>query len=333
MKRVEKQPLISIIIPVYNVEKYLPACLDSVLAQTYRNLEVILVDDGSPDGSGAVCDAYAAKDSRIRVIHQENGGASAARNAGLDLASGSFIGFIDPDDYIEPDMYEILYEQLQSSGADVAQCGYVWEEEGKEDVFFHNSGEVKLYNGPYCIQELLTVEKPWWAVWNKLYRSKLFQELRFNEDLRVGEDIFFTFQIFLQMKQLISIKRPLYHYICRPFSLAKFNLHYIDHLKIGRRMIDCLSQSGSELTGCACRWQAIHLINLYDSFLLDHAFVRYPEMRREFLGEMKRSRFQILKTRECERNYKIKLYIISTAPRLYGFLFPLWLKAKKCLSH
>jgi len=265
----EGSPLISIIIPIYNVEKYLPACLDSVLAQTYQNLEIILVDDGSPDGSGAICDAYAASDARIRVIHQKNGGVSSARNTGLDAASGAFIGFVDPDDYIEPGMYEVLYNQLQASGADIVQCGYVWEEDGKEDVFFHHSGEIQLHDGLYCIQELLTVEKPWWAVWNKLYRSKLLQELRFCTGLRVGEDILFTFQIFLQINQLVSVKRPLYHYVCRPFSLAKFGPHYIDHLEIGRQMINCLPQSQPKLLGYAYRWQAIHLVNLYDRLVIN----------------------------------------------------------------
>ena len=115
-------PLISVIVPVYNVEKYLGKCVDSILAQTYENLEIILVEDGTKDNSGAICDAYAAKDSRIRVIHKENGGLSSARNAGMDIARGEYFGFVDSDDWIEPKMYETLLNLAEKYHADLV-CG------------------------------------------------------------------------------------------------------------------------------------------------------------------------------------------------------------------
>lgn len=111
---------ISIIVPVYKVEPYLRKCLDSILAQTFTNFEVILVDDGSPDNSGKICDEYAIKDSRVRVIHKENGGLSSARNAGIDIAQGKYLGFVDSDDYIAEDMYEVLYENLKFYDADIS---------------------------------------------------------------------------------------------------------------------------------------------------------------------------------------------------------------------
>ena len=120
----EKAPLLSIIVPVYKVENYLPKCIDSILAQTFTDFELILVDDGSPDNCPALCDAAAEKDARVRVIHQKNGGLSAARNAGLDAARGAWIGFVDSDDYIAPEMYEVLYQAVQSTGADLALCDY-----------------------------------------------------------------------------------------------------------------------------------------------------------------------------------------------------------------
>ena len=120
----EKAPLLSIIVPVYKVENYLQKCIDSILAQTFTDFELILVEDGSPDGCPALCDAAAAKDARIRVLHQKNGGLSAARNAGLDVARGEWIGFVDSDDYIAPEMYETLYKAVQSTGADLALCDY-----------------------------------------------------------------------------------------------------------------------------------------------------------------------------------------------------------------
>ena len=115
--------LISIIVPVYNIKEYLPRCVDSLREQTYPNIEILLVDDGSTDGTGALCDELAAKDERIRVFHKENGGSSSARNIGLSKAQGEYIGFVDSDDYVEPDMYECLYRALQEQDAQIAQVG------------------------------------------------------------------------------------------------------------------------------------------------------------------------------------------------------------------
>ena len=127
---------ISVIVPVYQVETYLPRCLDSILAQTHQHLEIILVDDGSQDHSGDICDAYASQDSRIIVLHQKNKGASAARNAGVALASGDWIGFVDGDDWIAPEMYAYLLEIAEQYRSDLAQCGIFWEELGHTDVLY-----------------------------------------------------------------------------------------------------------------------------------------------------------------------------------------------------
>ena len=123
----EQCPLISVIVPVYNVAPYLTRCLDSIVMQTWQNLEIILVDDGSRDDSVGICDLYAARDARIRVIHKENGGLSSARNAGLDIAAGEYVGFVDSDDWIEPDMFEYLLQNAENYGADIATCGHVDE--------------------------------------------------------------------------------------------------------------------------------------------------------------------------------------------------------------
>ena len=121
----EKQPLISVIVPVYNVENYLPRCLDSIINQTYTNLEILLVDDGATDNSGKLCDEYAQKDNRIRVFHKENGGVSSARNMGLDNATGEYIAFVDSDDYIDKCMYEIMLNSSVQNNADIVVCGYL----------------------------------------------------------------------------------------------------------------------------------------------------------------------------------------------------------------
>lgn len=325
----EGSPLISIIIPIYNVEKYLPACLDSVLAQTYQNLEIILVDDGSPDGSGAICDAYAARDARIRVIHQKNGGVSSARNTGLDAAFGSFIGFVDPDDYIEPDMYRILYKRIQDTGADIAQCGYMYHK-NETVTNVYGSGENDVYSGPQCAQKLLTDYAPWWTVWSKLYRADLFRELRFCK-VNCCEDILLNSQLFLRVRHVVFVKEPLYHWIWYPASLSKFSLRTIDTIKGAKWIWEGLDQSLPHLSGLGCRHFAMTTISFYENLWFHRAeFDRqtYTEAMNHVRSELRKERRRILKTPECGKKFRIKTCLITMIPHLYLFLFPLWLKMK-----
>lgn len=170
--------LISIIVPVYNVESYLEQCIDSILAQTYKNLEIILVDDGSTDRSGEICDRYAEQDSRIRVVHQVNNGSSRARNAGLEICHGDYLGFIDGDDYVAPDMYRILLDNLRREDADISVCdSYAVfpdhiEISEHENVFF-------AFSGKKAAESLFIRNKTFSGgvkrvVWNKLYRRSVF---------------------------------------------------------------------------------------------------------------------------------------------------------------
>ncbi|MBQ6973154.1 MAG: glycosyltransferase [Synergistaceae bacterium] len=175
-------PLISVIVPVYNTEKYLAQCVNSILTQTYANLELILVDDGSTDSSPAMCDDFARKDSRVRVIHKENGGAGLARNAGLDAANGELVATVDSDDCIMPEMYARLYALMSENGADMAMCGYVLDD-GSGNVG-GNAGDCRKPEVITGEESLYRLVMPGWSVeyiylWNKLYRSELFRGVRF----------------------------------------------------------------------------------------------------------------------------------------------------------
>ncbi|MDO5152014.1 MAG: glycosyltransferase [Eubacteriales bacterium] len=187
----QELPLISVIVPVYGVEKYLDKCLGSITGQTYRNLEIILIDDGSPDGSGVICDAWAAKDSRIKVIHKENGGAGAARNAGLDIARGERIAFVDSDDYIAPDMYRHLSELLDG-GADIAECGFI-SVSGDQAEFGRESSFVTVYTSQDAMREHIRDTVFRQLIWNKLYRREVIKGIRFPEGTKI-DDEFFTYQ-------------------------------------------------------------------------------------------------------------------------------------------
>ena len=172
---------ISIIVPVYKVEKQLEICIKSILSQTFSNFELILVDDGSPDNCGNICDEYQKKDNRIKVIHKENGGLSDARNVGLDIASGKYIAFVDSDDIIHPRMYEILFECINKSNSDIVQCKFKKFkslDEVKDDLDDYN-GSFEKYDNKTAIMDMIDNNNINVNSWNKLYKSELFETLRF----------------------------------------------------------------------------------------------------------------------------------------------------------
>ncbi|MDO4493648.1 MAG: glycosyltransferase [Clostridia bacterium] len=209
-------PLISVIVPCYKVEQWLPACLDSLLAQTYRNLELICVDDGSPDRSGAILDDYAKKDPRIRVIHRENGGLSAARNSGLAVARGEYIGFVDSDDSVLPEMYETLYRLLLRYDADIADCAAVLDTDtGKED----QSG-IALYRGGEAVFTASVLDQIATPVWSKLFKAALWKELRFPEGAYY-EDCLTLPALCENDPVLVRTERKLYRYNRQSTSIMR----------------------------------------------------------------------------------------------------------------
>lgn len=184
--------LISIIIPVYKVEKLLPRCIESVISQTYTNLEIILVDDGSPDNSGVICDEYSAKDTRIKVVHKGNGGLPSARNAGLDIATGDYIGFIDSDDYIENNMYENLIRQVKKYDSDIACCGIkrIFDDGRRIEKTSRYAKDV-CFDREQAFVEFQLYDGIGPAAWNKIFRSNIVKNIRFQPYKRL-EDFWYV---------------------------------------------------------------------------------------------------------------------------------------------
>ena len=206
--------LISVIVPVYRVEKYLERCVKSILSQTYKNLEVILVDDGSPDQCPAICDACAEKDARVKVIHQENKGLSGARNAGIDAASGEYLAFVDSDDYVSPHFIEELYQLLQDTGCAIGQCRFSYVKGG--GLVEEGDSAFCIYRGESLMEQLYGPEEKatcFVVAWNKLYRAELFKEtgIRYPEG-RIHEDEATTYRLFHEAKKLAFLDRALYGY-------------------------------------------------------------------------------------------------------------------------
>lgn len=245
-------PLISVIIPVYNVEKYLDVCVSSVCNQSYDNLEIILIDDGSSDRSGQICDNWENRDKRIVVIHQLNKGVSAARNSGLSIARGEYIGFVDSDDEIETEMYEKLFQKLIQSQCQMAMCAYeTIDEEGNLcKRAFEDIPESILTTEHYL--ELINVNVrnhcALAVAWNKLYSSKILEELRFPEGT-VHEDEFFLNDVLARVNKTVVLQEPLYKYRQREQSIMhiSFSAKRLSYFyAVRNRLILCEEQKYGE---------------------------------------------------------------------------------------
>lgn len=245
----DKKVMVSVIIPIYNVEDYLRDCLDSILAQTYEDFEAILVDDGSTDSSGNICDAYAEKEPRIKVIHKKNGGLSSARNAGIDIAKGEFIAFVDSDDAVHPDYLNTMVELAEKHSSDLVACGFVT---GEACVWEESDDALDIRIGREILNRVNDNDVVVTVAWNKLYSRKFFDEykLRYPEG-KIHEDMFLTPQILYRSNKMVITDQKLYFYRQRPNSImtAKFSLKQLDILEAIEFRIDFFKANGyKELT-------------------------------------------------------------------------------------
>lgn len=266
------KPLISVIIPVYKVEDYLHQCVDSILGQTYQNLEVILVDDGSPDGCGAICDAYKAQDSRVKVIHKENGGISSSRNAGLAAVTGELIAFVDGDDFVEANLYERLYTQMEADPRlDVVYSActrYPFQDKLLHMDFYPTgtviTGEEMARN---MVGDVVTSH-----MWLGLYKKSCWEDIVFPEG-RTYEDVAMTYRAFLKARYVGFVQEPLYIYrvndtsitkTVQPRKLRDLFLAYADRFQAVKTLFP-------DLANWNCTRAAQFGISLYFHFYADNA--------------------------------------------------------------
>lgn len=233
-------PRISVVIPVYNLEKYLERCLDSVINQTYHNLEIIIVNDGSSDGSKKIIDSYASRDSRIITIHKENSGVSAARNMGLNIATGDYIGFVDGDDIIELNMYEILARNAVEHNADISHCGYQLVKPN-EVIYYHNTKEKIVMDRLQGIKELIVATKVEPGTVNKIFKSSVVKNIRMDSKIKYNEDYLFNIEAFDKAKKSVFEDLPLYHYMLRKGSAVTSNVNvkkFTDPLRVNHMVTE-----------------------------------------------------------------------------------------------
>lgn len=312
-------PLISVIVPVYKAEAYLNRCVNSIINQTYKNLEIILVDDGSPDRCGEMCDEFARQDSRIRVIHKENGGQSTARNAALDIMMGDYVGFVDSDDWIEPNMYERLMSLIQEHNAQISVCGAQCDWENGKTLFcndeYPNCKKIEHWTKIDALRELTLSKKITNAPWNKLFESRIFDGLR----MRVGwvyEDFEIMPKCVERADTIIYDPTPLYHYIMTEESTIRgsFKERRFIEATVSREIVEFYTQKYPELTGYVLAHHVeICLVLIHDSAVSKEFF----NQRKDLIDEVKKikaSKFfrylnKISKLKYCAFKVNVKLYM------------------------
>lgn len=233
--------LISVIIPVYKVENYLCRCINSILANTYKNLEVICINDGSPDKCGEILDEYAKKDNRIKVIHQDNHGVSSARNVGLSIAKGNYISFVDPDDWLHERYFEVLLDKIKQENCDIAICNY---ERTNDSFEFLPLSEENVTHELLNVAEMYSNRYYRCCIWGKLYTSKICKNIMFDEDMKVAEDTMFNINLIVNQTSLkiVHVDVTMYSYYIRPGS-AVFTANHFVQLTAAKKYKRLISSS------------------------------------------------------------------------------------------
>lgn len=303
--------LLSVIVPVYNVEKQLPHCIKTICNQTYHNLEIILVDDGSTDSSGTVCDTLAARDERIKVVHKKNGGLSSARNAGLEIASGDYYGFVDSDDYIELDMYQVLISCLEENpSADIACAGIIRENpDGQNQQVIRCPKEKTTYPWQEAMAEILCSRDVGVSVCSKVYRKEVFTGIRFpvgqtNEDAHIVVELH-------KNHTMVHSGMPHYHYIVRDGSItSQYHADRAEFTWKNARKIRSLLAESDQLQQMAAYYEAICLHNILISYYRQDRV--QDKNIADYFQAYKQLWLQLMLSRDCALTDKIKCLLLRT---------------------
>lgn len=275
--------MISVIVPVYNVEKYLGCCVESLCRQTCSDIEFILIDDGSTDASGKLCDEYAREDSRIRVIHKENGGLSSARNEGISCARGQYIGFVDSDDFIHPQMYTSLYNMIEEYHAEIAVCRFGYVEETAKQYEKHTDGEIiGDFSGEQALWNLMSSDSMLNSgiMCDKLFDKTLFDEIRFPVG-KYHEDEYVIYKLFHHANKVVYSSYPYYYYRKRGGSITNtYSIHNLDMLAAYENRAVYYKEQGYEELYCKALERYLHLLT-YHYFQMLKFYPKKRDMRKE----------------------------------------------------
>lgn len=313
--------MISVIVPVYNISEYLPRCLDSILKQTYEDLEIILIDDGSTDESGKICDAYEIKDHRVKVIHKENGGVSSARNIGLDIAKGDYIGFVDGDDLLEERLFEILLKNAEKYQCDISCCqlATIDVDGTKKNIYDVKS---QFFAQDYLIKHYFFdsfVKDTMYSQCNKIFKSTLIENIRYKQ-YKYGEDILFVFEALARSNGMFYDEYVGYYYLHRENSAMTtgFSANRIDYISAIREIEKICREKFPYATKQACQWVYQHTLICYRGLIINHLFDDFPETMKEYRGILKLNRNHCFMELPTKR--KIDYILCMNFPKAYRWM-------------
>ncbi len=321
------EPLVSVIVPVYGAEKYLDAGMTLLLSQTEKDLEVVAVDDGSPDRCGEMLDAYAARDARVRVIHQANGGVSAARNAALAAARGRYLAFVDPDDRVEADFLEKLLAALRETGADIASCGVVNEigdkkypDAVKERITFgaKEGLERMCYNDKYYV-----------TLWDKLYKRELWDGVRFPEG-KLFEDTAVAAFVTARAEKIVCENRILYHYVNVPSSITTTSFHpgKLDYVDAAETMASFVEKEYPDLKPAADR-KRLHALFSTLTLVAMAEKGKWEDVRKDLLAKIRPLKKGVFFDRKAPRRDKIAILSLSLGYPVFRAAWKTYYRIKK----
>ena len=305
---------ISIIIPIYNVEQYLPQCLKSVINQTYQNLEIILVDDGSTDACPQICEDFALKDNRIKLIHKKNGGLSDARNAGLKIATGDFISFVDSDDFLSSRFYETLLQYMLNNDADIVECGFKEFEDEKDlkksELLSPIAAET--YETEIALK-LLIKDYLQPMVWNKLYRKEVLIDLKFPIG-KIHEDVFWTYRAFGNGEKIVKIQDKMYFYRQQANSISgkKYSLKRLDAVDALEERISYMKTNFPKLENLATLVFCFGAMDHYRSITENQAIDPKKTHRKQIIQKVKNfNKYSMLKNWDLKAIFWYKFFLLS----------------------
>ena len=309
-------PKISIIVPVYKVEMYIHKCIDSVLAQTFTDFELILVDDGSPDNCGRICDEYAKKDSRIVVIHKENGGQSSARNVGLDIAKGDYVGFVDSDDWIEPDMYEILYNVCTEHDCDIANCSSTIY--FKDRTIVNGGHPLTIHDRQEAMKTMLEGKLYDECLWTKLIKRNLLEDIRIPNGI-MYEDTAFTYKFMHRAKRVGCIGVAKYNYIKRDDSTMDRAIKNIsiDAPLIYEEMYTFINDNYPDLSDIVALKLANRCMIVLNLMINSDRFIIYKDDYYRIAKNLSDKFSETIALKDYPRNVKVLLLLNKIHPNLY----------------
>lgn len=318
--------MISIIIPVYNVEKYLRRCVDSILNQTINEIEIILVDDGSIDQSGKICDEYAQKDMRVKAIHQENKGVSAARNKGLNMAQGEYIAFVDSDDFVDGDMYELLLANSKLYQADICACTARTLYENGQKVLGKDDGEISVFNKNEAAEKIVKSLDN--ALWNKLFTRQIVSDIGFEEGRTHGEDLYFILQCLVKCEKVVYINRCKYNYIKRENSITSGRLSKVsfDQVYFKDKSSELLNQFFPNCIKEGRHWAFASRLNLCRKILLssNDQYKKYLEEYKKYLKQ----NFTLV-NKELKHKEIVEYILIAYFPMIYKSIMKRLIRGEK----